>query len=587
MKILSLAQGSADWLAHRRQAHIKNASEVGAMLGVSPLMTRTELMRAKKFGIWPEFNPEQQKALAEGHRCEALCRPRAADIIGDDLSPMVGVIELKEYAVAGQPLVLSASFDGLTMDFTPLFEHKLLNAELRAIFDDIETIAPEHRERKAGTLLPEYHRGQMEQQLLVSGAERVLFMTSQWTADGELIEERHCWYYPDLKLRERIILGWLQFDVDCIPFKDEPSPVQAVAAPVEALPAVLVNVAGALTVSSNLEKVEVALRDFIAKIPAEPETDQQFADAEAAVKVLDAFEKALAREEVRALASITKVEELRGKVERLRKLSKSTRLTATNAVDAQKKKIRNVHVQRGMDELYKHILQLNERIGKPYMPVLAAEFTDFAGAISGVKKYDSLRERINTKLTTAKIEANRIADRIQINLRFLEQKKDFAFLFPDEKALALKEQDDLQAAVSARILQHQEAQRQREHEEERQLAAAAPAPAANPPIPRNPTPIEQVTFEGGSSRSTAVVRPFARPSSAPATPQGEPTLRLGIINERLAPVMVSGDGLARLGFPYVKKDRSSLLYYEESWPAMVEAIAQYVLSKKKQDPEAA
>ena len=55
-----------------------------------------------------------------------------------------------------------------------------------------------------GLLLPIYHRAQMEHQLIVSGAERILFMGSEWDADGNLVEERHCWYKPNRELAAKI-----------------------------------------------------------------------------------------------------------------------------------------------------------------------------------------------------------------------------------------------------------------------------------------------------------------------------------------------------------------------------------------------
>jgi len=100
--------------------------------------------------------------------------PLGEEIVGEELYPVVGS--------EGK---LSASFDGLTMMEDAAFEHKSLNAELRALMVN----------GFLGSELPLQYRVQMEQQLLVSGASRVLFMASKW--DGEtLVEERHCWYLP-------------------------------------------------------------------------------------------------------------------------------------------------------------------------------------------------------------------------------------------------------------------------------------------------------------------------------------------------------------------------------------------------------
>jgi hypothetical protein len=58
----------------------------------------------------------------------------------------------------------------------------------------------------------------------------------------------------------------------------------------------------------------------------------------------------------------------------------------------------------------------------------------------------------------------------------------------------------------------------------------------------------------------------------------QPTLRLGKINERLAPVSISGDGLASLGFFPAATDKRALLYHEADFPAICRAIAVRVSS---------
>ena len=168
MKTHNIPQGVPEWHAHRR-AH-RNASDASAMMGESPYKTRTELLHEVHTGLAADVDPHTQARFDDGHRFEALARPLAEKIIGEDLFPVVGTL--------GN---LSASFDGLTMSRQEGFEHKSLNDTLRAAFDSIETIAPEYRDGPAGGReLPIYYQIQMEQQLLVSGAERILFMASKW-----------------------------------------------------------------------------------------------------------------------------------------------------------------------------------------------------------------------------------------------------------------------------------------------------------------------------------------------------------------------------------------------------------------------
>lgn len=152
MELHSLSQGSKEWHTHRL-THF-NASDAPAMMGCSSYKTRSQLLHEMHTGMVPEVDAATQRRFDDGHRFEALARPLAEEIIGDDLYPVVGSL-----SIPGLNRKVSASFDGLTLDRKIDSEHKSLNSELReAIKDDA-----------CGYLLPLQYRVQMEQQLLVSG----------------------------------------------------------------------------------------------------------------------------------------------------------------------------------------------------------------------------------------------------------------------------------------------------------------------------------------------------------------------------------------------------------------------------------
>lgn len=119
MQIVNLTQGSPAWHQHRAQHW--NASDAPAMMGCSSYKTRSELVRELATGIAPEADAATERRFADGHRFEALARPLAEEIIGEELSPCVGT--------EGK---LSASFDGLTFMNDVGFEHKSVNDRLRA-----------------------------------------------------------------------------------------------------------------------------------------------------------------------------------------------------------------------------------------------------------------------------------------------------------------------------------------------------------------------------------------------------------------------------------------------------------------------
>ena len=67
------------------------------------------------------------------------------------------------------------------------------------------------------------------------------------------------------------------------------------------------------------------------------------------------------------------------------------------------------------------------------------------------------------------------------------------------------------------------------------------------------------------------------PEAPPVAPSGK-TMKLGEINERIAPVTITRDALAWLGFSPVGKERAAYLYDAAAFPRICEAIARHVLA---------
>lgn len=560
MQIVNLVQGTPEWHAHRAK-HF-NASDAPAMMGCSSYKTRSELVKELATGLGQEVDASTQRRFDDGHRFEALARPLAEEIIGEDLSPCVGV--------NGK---FSASFDGLTFMHNEAFEHKTLNKALREAMVEGCT----------GEDLPMQYRVQMEQQAMVSGCERILFMASEWTGDGQLIEARHCWYYPDPELRAQIIAGWEQLEKDVAaydPTAERPAP--AVAAPMESLPAVVVQVNGALTVGGNLDAFGAALRAFIERIPKKPSTDQEFADAEAATKALKKAEEALAAAEDGALAQISDVEVMRRTVADLKNLARTTRLATEKLVAAEKEARRTAIVTGAQTQLDQHVQALNQRLGANWLPRMAGGFGE---AIKGKKSLANMEDAVAVALTNAKHEANQLADRLEANRKHLIQEDgDWIALFADFATVGAKAAEDFQALAALRINQHKQAEAQRlEAERERiraeeaaklQAQAVIDAAAATQKEAAN---AQQEPVSAAPTAETKVQSAQAAPEVA-AKAEGE-TLTLGQINTLLAPIKVDAAGLAELGFEARKVEKSTAKHYATSdLPAMVQAMIAHLQS---------
>lgn len=122
MKQINLKQGSQEWLDHRLNFY--NASDAAAMLGLSIYESRNDFLKRLAFG-GKDVNKFQQMIFDKGHEYEALARPLAERIIGEELFPVVGI--------SRKHPKLSASFDGLSLCCDIGFEHKTLNEKIKKL----------------------------------------------------------------------------------------------------------------------------------------------------------------------------------------------------------------------------------------------------------------------------------------------------------------------------------------------------------------------------------------------------------------------------------------------------------------------
>lgn len=451
MQILSVIQGSDEWLAIRAKHH--TASEAPAMMGCDPNVTRSELVSMKATGSEREFSDWAQKNILDrGHEVEALARPMAEAQIGEELYPAT---------VTDDDNYLLASLDGMNMDGTILFEHKQWNAE--------------SAEQVAAGICPPKHFWQVQQALLITGAERVLLMISDGTPERCV----SMWVTPDTSAHKALLAGWKQFAADLASYTPPEIIPAAVAAPQMALPAVAVTVTGNIAIRDNLTVFGDALTAYVERINRKPETDQDFADLEATVKALKTAEEALNAAESNALAQTGDLDALRRTVGQYRDLARTNRLMVEKLVKAEKENRRNAIMQAGINALRAHIDALNKRLGKPYMP--DTQWASFPVAVKGLKTMASLQNAVDTELARAKIDASACADRIEINLNSLrDMAKDHAFLFADTPQLVIKANDDLVAVIKSRIAEHKaaedkrlEAERERIRAEEEAKALAA------------------------------------------------------------------------------------------------------------------
>lgn len=489
MKIHNVAQGSAEWHALRAQ-HF-TASEAPAMMGASKYQTRTDLLTMKKTGIAPEVTQAQQYIFDKGHATEAMARPLVEVMIGEELYPVVGT--------EGN---LLASMDGATMLGETLFEHKLWNESLVT-------------QVKAGELDPHYY-WQLEQQLLVSGAERVIFVCSDGTAENFV----HMEYRPVAGRAAQLVEGWKQFEADLANFEMAEAPSIVVGKAPDELPALRIELTGMVT-ASNLKVFEDSALAVIDSVKTTLQTDQDFANAKKAIKWCGDVEEAVAVAKKQALSQTQSIDELFSSLDRISAHARETRLKVDKLVKAQELLVKTNIKQKAEQALADHVAAINKTLGRVTLPAVAS---DFAGAMKNKRTIASLQDAVDTELARAKIAASQSADAIRLNLTSLaELAPDHAFLFNDIQQLVLKANDDLVALIKVRISEHQKAEEQKAEAQREQIRqqelkriedeAKAKAPVEQAPV-ASPAPMKAAPPVQSASKPAAA-------TAAPANLQAE------------------------------------------------------------------
>jgi hypothetical protein len=320
-----------------------------------------------------------------------------------------------------------------------------------------------------------------------------------------------------------------------------------------ALPALAVQIRGEV-ITSNLPAFKSAAERFIAGIKTELKTDEDFVQADATVKFCKEAEDNLEVAKNAAIAQTASIDELMRTVDHIRAQLRDKRLALDKLVESRKKQIKENAVAERRKKYEEHVAALNAELGGVSIVVPAP---DWVAAIKGLKTIASLYDKLDTALANGKIAADAAAKDLRAKLDWYKAHAEHAFLFRDLQALIQKPKEDFELAVTTRIAEH------KRQEEEKAKAQPAPEPVA--PI-------------------VAAVKAEPAPWVAPAraTPTGAPTLRLGQINERLAPIALTAEGLASLGFPHAATDKNAKLYHEESFSDICAALIRHIQGAAQQ-----
>lgn len=502
MQIHNLSQGSPEWHAYR--AEHRNASDAPAMMGVSPYKTRSELLREYATGISKEI---YQPLADMGHGSEALARSLAKQIIGATLYPVVG-----------SDGVFSASFDGITSMEDVAWEHKSLNDALRACL-------PEWTEGGEIYAMPDdmpmVYQIQMEQQAMVSKCERILFTASTWNGDT-LVEARHCWYTPNPALRQQIVDGWAQFDKDVAAYVPPAVEVKLQGRTPENLPALRIELTGAVT-ASNLAEYKAHALEVIEGINTDLKTDQDFADADKTAKWCGDIETRLKAAKEHALSQTASIDEALRMIDDIIGAASAKRLSLSKLVTKRKDEIKAEKIAAARLAFAQHVDGLNTEIAPLKIDGMFAP-PNFIEAAKNKRTLASLQNGLDSELAAAKIATDNVAKDVRAKLNWCrETAKDYGFLFKDMQSFIGKAKDDFELLVNTRISDYQAELKRKDDERIANEAAAAKkaeddAKAAEALAAQKAA--EAVTTAQASAAATT--EPTPEPKFFKVAPQGSP-----------------------------------------------------------------
>lgn len=620
----NLAQGSPEWMEFRL-THF-GASEAASMLGLSKTVKRTELLHMKHTGTAKEFSDwVQENILDHGHEVEALARPIIEMSLGEDLYPMVfslgkisascdGLTMLEETAwenkqrnkalyesivsgvlpqehmpqaqqvlmVTGASRLIFSCSDGtetgtVTMEVFPdeswfqriragwlqfekdLAEYVPVAAEMKPVGRTPETM-PALRIEVTGMVtasnLQAYHAHAME---IFGNINREL-TTDQHFADAERTVKWCEEVETRLKAAKEHALSQTE-SIDAL-FKTIDD-ITAEARRVR------------LDLDKLVMKRKVEVKDGIllkAKAAYERHIADLRAETEGAWIVLPPPDFAGSAKGKRTVASI------QDGVDTLLANAKIAADASAKAIRASLACIRDESA--GFDFLFSDRLAL---IGKPMDDlklVIKTRIADHQAAEAAKIEKERARIRVEEEQRAAAKarEAQEAEDALIASIWKSARRIEFDGVQYIQKAIGIFEsgaknwENDPRPRVTDAIASAREEMKVKlEAAESRELAARdAAAKTAEQPAPV----VTQATPAPAVERTPIAV---SRPVPAVRTDTvGAPTLRLGQINERLAPIALSAEGLASLGFTHAATDKAAKLYFESSFPLICAALVRHI-----------
>jgi len=296
-------------------------------------------------------------------------------------------------------------------------------------------------------------------------------------------------------------------------------------------------------------------------------TDEDFADADSTVKWCKTVEDKLESAKAGVLTQMADVDTVCRTIDDIAAETRRVRLELDRLVKAEKDRRKSEIVAAGVDAVRAHYASINATLGEHAILAPQTLTLDIGGAIKNLRTLSSIKDAVDSAVANAQIAASQRADGVRASVTaYTDAAKDHYFLFPDAVALCgQKSADDLRNLVATRIAEHksrEEARAAAEHTVQQNTTRAVEAEQQSSAV------------GGGMDDSTGALRAAGEPGMVIAKPPtSSARVKLGELNARIAPLSITADGLAQLGFRSVGNERAAKLYAESDWPAICNALS--------------
>lgn len=354
-RLVNYKQGSDEW--HKHRAEHFNASDAGAMMGVSPFKSRNDLLRELKTGEKKKVTDFQQQMFDLGHEVEAIKRKE---------------FELDEgvefYPVTVRDSRYSASMDGVNVfDGSNLgWEHKYC-----AKSDKNYELALQGE-------IPEHYRWQLDHQIMVSGVERIAF----WVTRNDRQDTAKIMYQRNDDRIKQLLGAWEDFAIELEHYEASEEIAQvATEAPyaMPVLPAITANVFGEVK-DDTVDLYYKESMNFLSKVNRSLKTDQDYVDADEVIKFCKENEKRVETAKDAILMAVPDIGYLMSTLELTADEFRTVRLDLNKKVVDRKNAIKDVMVavateKSGDDSNYDRLKRCikNKRTTKSVQQALDAE----------------------------------------------------------------------------------------------------------------------------------------------------------------------------------------------------------------------